>query len=67
LAPSVFHLFGPLRNHLGSKHFVDDKEVKTEVWKWLRQESKEFYAVGFNVPVTQWDQCINVGVGYVEK
>jgi hypothetical protein len=31
-----FHLFGPLRNHVGGRCFADDKEVETEVWKWLR-------------------------------
>jgi histone-lysine N-methyltransferase SETMAR len=28
-APSDFHLFGPLKNHLGGKSFTDDKEVET--------------------------------------
>jgi hypothetical protein len=37
-----------------------------EVWKWLRQQSKYFYAAGFNAMVKQWDKCINVGGGYVE-
>jgi predicted DCC family thiol-disulfide oxidoreductase YuxK len=33
----------------------------------LRQQSKDFYAAGFDALVTQWDKCINVGDGYVEK
>jgi hypothetical protein len=24
----------------------DDEKVKTEMWKWLRQQSKDFYAAG---------------------
>jgi hypothetical protein len=43
LAPSDFHLFGPLKNHFGDKRFADDEEIETEVWKWLRQQSKDFY------------------------
>jgi histone-lysine N-methyltransferase SETMAR len=35
LAPSDFHLLGLLKNHLGGKRFTDDKEVETEVRKWL--------------------------------
>jgi hypothetical protein len=35
--------------------------------KWLGQESKDFYAAGFDAPVKRWDKCINVGGGYVEK
>jgi hypothetical protein len=29
------------------QNFDDDEEVKTEVRKWLRQKSKDFYAAGF--------------------
>jgi hypothetical protein len=38
-----------------------------EVQKWLRQQSNGFYAAGFNTMVKQWDKCISVGGGYVEK
>jgi hypothetical protein len=41
--------------------------VETEVWKWLRQQSKDFYAAGFDALVKRWNKCINVGGGYVEK
>jgi histone-lysine N-methyltransferase SETMAR len=67
LAPSDCHLFGPPQNHLGGKHFTDKREVKTEVRKWLRQQSKYFCAAGFDAPVKRWDKCISVGGGYVEK
>jgi hypothetical protein len=30
------------------KHFADDEEVEMEVGKWLRQQSKELYVVGFD-------------------
>jgi hypothetical protein len=66
LAPSNFHLFGLLKNHLGGKRFADDEEVQMEVRKWLRQLSKGFYAAGFDILVKRWDKCINVG-DYVEK
>jgi hypothetical protein len=35
--------------------------------KWLRQQSKDFYAAGFDTLVKRWDRCINVDGGYVEK
>jgi hypothetical protein len=38
-----------------------------QVWKWLRQQSKNFYAAGFEALVKRWDKCINVGREYVEK
>jgi histone-lysine N-methyltransferase SETMAR len=65
LAPSNFHLFGLLKNHLGGKHFADDEEVEMEVWKWLRQQSILLW-FGFNTLVKRWDMCINVGGGYVK-
>jgi hypothetical protein len=52
---------------MGGKRFADDKEVETEVRKWLGQHSKYFYAVGFDTLVKQWDKCINVGGGHAEK
>jgi hypothetical protein len=43
------------------------KRSKLEVRRWLRQQSKKFYAAGFDALVKRWDKCINVGGGYVEK
>jgi hypothetical protein len=48
------------------RRFADDKEVETEVRKWLRQQSNDFYAVSFDAPVKRWDKCIGVSGGYVE-
>jgi histone-lysine N-methyltransferase SETMAR len=33
LVPSDFHMFGPLKNHLGGKRFADDEEIETKVRK----------------------------------
>jgi hypothetical protein len=33
------------------KRFADDEEVEMDVRKWLRQQSKDFYAVGFDTLV----------------
>jgi hypothetical protein len=52
---------------LGGERFVDDEEVEMEVWKWLRQRSKDFCAEGFDALVKRWNKFSNVGGGYVEK
>jgi hypothetical protein len=52
---------------MGGKRFADDEEVETEVRKWLRQQSKDFYAEGFDALLKRWDKCISVGGGYFEK
>jgi hypothetical protein len=44
-----------------------DEEVETEVWKWLRQQSRDFYVASSDALVKRWDKCISVGGGYVEK
>jgi hypothetical protein len=41
--------------------------MSDQVQKWLRQQSKDFYAVGFDALVELWGKCINVGREYVEK
>jgi hypothetical protein len=38
-----------------------------QVGKWLRQQSKDFYAACFDALAKRWDKCINVLGGYVEK
>jgi hypothetical protein len=47
--------------------FADDENVETEVRNWLRQQSKDLHAAGFDALVMRWDRCIDVGGGYVEK
>jgi glycine/serine hydroxymethyltransferase len=48
----------------GRSKVADDAQ---QARKWLRQQSKDFCAVGFDALVKRWDKCINVGGGYVEK
>jgi hypothetical protein len=48
------------------KGFADDEEVDMEARKLLRQQSEDFYTVGYAL-VKRWDKCISVGGGYVEK
>jgi hypothetical protein len=47
----------------GRSKVADEMELR----KWLRQQSKDFYAAGFIALVRQWGKCINVGGGYVKK
>jgi hypothetical protein len=54
-------------HNLAANVSLYDDEVETEVLKWLRQQSKDFYASGFDVLVQRWDKCIHVAGGYVEK
>jgi hypothetical protein len=50
-----------------STYSLKDEEVETEMLKCLRQQSEDFFAVGFFALVKRRDKCISVGGGYVEK
>jgi hypothetical protein len=67
LAPSYFHLFGPLKHHLSAEHFPDDQAVQTEVTAWFRQQPKELYPAVFQGLVKRWDKCLNVQGDYAAK
>ncbi|GBM69100.1 hypothetical protein AVEN_178178-1 [Araneus ventricosus] len=67
LTNQTFHLFGPLKQYLGGKHFADDNDVQHEVLLWMRQQPKEFYAAGIGALIKRWEKCINIGGDYVEK
>jgi len=43
LAPSEFHVFGPLKEVMGSKSFRSDKEVQQAMHKWLHSQPKNFF------------------------
>jgi hypothetical protein len=49
------------------KCFADNDEFETEVRNWLRQQSNDFYAAGFDALVKRWDKCIGVGGRYVQE
>jgi hypothetical protein len=52
---------------LGGKLFADDEKIETEVLKWLRRQSKDFYAAGFEAVVKRSDRCISADGGHVEE
>jgi len=67
LAPSDFHLFGPLKQHLLGERFPDHDMVERAVCSWFRQQPQEFYAAGFLGLVKRWDKCLNLNRDCVEK
>jgi histone-lysine N-methyltransferase SETMAR len=44
LAPSDYHVFGPLKEALGGKKFSTDDEIKEVVHRWLRSQRSFFLA-----------------------
>lgn len=67
LAPSDFHLFGPLKKHLGGLHFRTDAEVQQAVLTWLHNLDADFFHAGFDGLVYRWNKCFDKHGDYVEK
>ena len=47
LAPSDFHLFPKLKEHLKGQHFSCDEEAKSAVKKWFQKQNTNFFKDGF--------------------
>lgn len=67
LAPSDFHLFGPLKEAMGGRKFHSDEEVRNAVHEWLRRRPKAFFSAGIQALPKRWRTCIERGGDYVEK
>ena len=67
LAPSDFHLFGPLKEFLGGKKFQSTDEVINVVQQWTNMQPKEFYYSGIMKLQDRWNKCIAVAGDYIEK
>ena len=58
LAPSDFHIFRPLKNHMRGKHFTTYVAVIDAVRKWFRAQPPKFYSAGIENLVGSWNKCI---------
>ncbi|PNF20470.1 hypothetical protein B7P43_G07694 [Cryptotermes secundus] len=67
LAPSDFHLFGPMKDGLCGQHFPDNDAVIGAVRKWLASAGADFYGYGIQALVHRWQKCITNSGDYVEK
>jgi len=67
LAPSDFHVFGPLKEHLGGQKFKSDEGVQSAVHEWLQSQPKEFFSRGIEALPIRWRKCIELRGDYVEK
>ena len=67
LAPSDYHLFGPMKKGLWGYRYGNDSKVKTAVLHWLRHQPAEFYYTGIHALVHRWTVALERGGGYEEK
>ncbi|GFN85517.1 transposase [Plakobranchus ocellatus] len=67
LAPSDFHLFGPLKRHLGGMAFETEDDLISELRNWFDNLDVDFFRVGINSLLSCWQKCIDLHGDYVEK
>ena len=67
LAPSDFHLFGPLKEHLRGQKFADDNEVMEAVQSWLKATPESYFKEGIRKLVDRWTKCVAKQGDCVEK
>jgi len=58
MAPSDFHLFGPMKELLRGQKFADDDEVMEVVRSWLKATPKSFFLEGIRKLVDRWTKCV---------
>jgi histone-lysine N-methyltransferase SETMAR len=67
LAPSNFHLFLHLKEHLTGKTFNNDGEVQEDVMTWFKGQAADFYDSGIQKLVPRLNKCLKNAGDYVEK
>jgi hypothetical protein len=67
LAPSDYHIFGPLKVAMGGKIFRSDEEVHQAVREWLRTRPQEFFYRGIRAFPVRWRKFVERQGDYVEK
>lgn len=67
LAPSDFHLFRFLKNHIRGTHFDTDDDVMDAVDSWLNQQEESFFRTGIEALESRWMKCISLKGDYIEK
>jgi histone-lysine N-methyltransferase SETMAR len=67
LAPSDFHLFGPLKDAVRGARFEDDESVILAVRTWLRERERSWYREGMHALASRWRKAVDLDVDYVEK
>ncbi|GFO26734.1 transposase [Plakobranchus ocellatus] len=67
LAHSDFHLFGPLKRHLGGMAFETEDDLISELRNWFDNLDVDFFRVGINSLLSRWQKCFDLHGDYVEK
>jgi histone-lysine N-methyltransferase SETMAR len=59
LAPSDYHLFRPLKDHLKGHHYETDEAVQDAMQSWLQGAGMDFYHKSIFKIMQHWQKSIN--------
>ena len=65
LAPSDYHLFRSLQNHLNRKTFDSNKTVKNELIQFFASKNQTFYESGIMKLTERWKKVIEQNGQYI--
>jgi histone-lysine N-methyltransferase SETMAR len=66
LAPSYYHLFGPMKGVLGGQRFRNN-DVIAAVQSWKNKQPKTFFETGIKKLPERCHKCIAVNGDYIKK
>jgi hypothetical protein len=66
-APSDYHLFGPLKDHLRDYHYETDEAVQEAVRSWLRGAGTDFCRRNIFKILQRWQKCIDLDGDNIEE
>jgi transposase len=67
LAPSDYHLFGPLKGYLRGHHYETGEAVQEAVRSWLRVAETDFNRRGIYKILQHWQKCTDRDGNFVES
>lgn len=65
LAPSDYHLFRSLQNHIANMRFNNNEQLKTELETFFKEKPQSFYAHGIESLQQKWRDVINIDGEYL--
>ena len=65
LAPSDFHLFRSLQNHLADINFVDEESLKNDLSAFFASKPPNFYRRGIEALASRWQMVVNSDGNYI--
>ena len=65
LAPTDYHLFRSLSNHLREKKFDDENDLKMDLVNFFAQKSQDFYERGILSLPARWRKVIDSNGAYI--